>query len=232
MFVNISSSRRCLYLLKLALRKLKQMDIYLNLFKTHLNHRAGRCKIKKSKLPATSISSGKVLVPCLLGESGGKVRNLQDSTSPREECDSKILPKKIIVILVIIRNNQPLHNVRCGTSHHKKTSTGSSIFHQLASTQAPASCTFCCILLTVLLLKHQFHAYEHAHLHSLTYKHSDKELKNIASFGSSTHHRFSTHSFHVSSQFPTISFAQVKHPSEITTISKQHVTGIGCGKCM
>ena len=108
MFVNISSSRRCLYLLKLALHKLKHMDIYLNLFKTHLNHRAGRCKIKKSKLPATSISSGKVLVPCLLGESGGKVRNLQDSTSPREECDSKILPKKIIVILVIIRNNHPL----------------------------------------------------------------------------------------------------------------------------
>ena len=104
------------------------MDIYLNLFKTHLNHRAGRCKIKKSKLPATSISSGKVLVPCLLGESGGEVRNLQDSTSPREECDSKILRKKIIVILVIIRNNhndhQPLHNVCCGTSQPQENFNG------------------------------------------------------------------------------------------------------------
>ena len=59
------------YFYKLEPRKLKQLDIYLNLFKRHLNHRAGRCKIMKSKLPATSISSGKVLVPCLLSESRG-----------------------------------------------------------------------------------------------------------------------------------------------------------------
>lgn len=66
--------------------------------------------------------------------------------------------------------------------NHKKTSTGSSIFHQLASTQAPASCTFCCILLTVLLLKEQFHTYEHAHLHSLTYKHSDNKNNEYCKF--------------------------------------------------